>query len=73
LFKGANLLAKGRLLHIQARGGTGEMSLFGHHDEIAQMTKFHGGVSRDKTLLSAARSGQAVNMPNAAVNDNNNK
>lgn len=34
LFQGSNLLAEGRLLHVQAGGGAGEMSLFGHHDEI---------------------------------------
>jgi hypothetical protein len=37
------------------------------------MAKFHGGISRGKTLLFAACSRQAVNMPKAADNDNNNK
>jgi hypothetical protein len=37
------------------------------------MAKFHGGISRDKTVLFATCSGQAVNMPKAVVNDNNNK
>jgi ferredoxin-NADP reductase len=37
------------------------------------MAKFHGGISRDKTLLFAAGSGQAPNMPKAARSDNNNK
>lgn len=34
LFEGTYLLAEGRLLHVQASGSAGEMSLFGHHDEI---------------------------------------
>jgi hypothetical protein len=43
-FQQADLVAQRRLLHVQALGGAREMLLFGHHQEIAQVSQFHGSM-----------------------------
>jgi aerobic C4-dicarboxylate transport protein len=49
-FQRSDLLTEGRLLHVQSRSGAGKVTLLGDHHEIAQMTKLHGGLSRNEVL-----------------------